>query len=239
MRGRFWRKVIIKRGKNVAYPDTIDSFRTTENRPGIKYDPAKKTTLFAEDLKALGDSIISVQNAIGNFDLDDGGTIFDRLYNCVTYDDLKVQVLYWDATIKQLSSQFKIVPLFSRAIVVKGIVQAIAYYKAPDKSLLHNLYVDLPNRAMHESMNVPFYGLNAIEFQYYYNDPDDQYFGHGTARYNDLSNNRVAFYWQKTKTGYFNSQPQVASETVEWNDTTRHFIKDSIIKVKLEYLAYG
>jgi len=45
MRGRFWRKVIIKRGNNVAYPQTNDSFRATENRPGIKYDPAKKTTL--------------------------------------------------------------------------------------------------------------------------------------------------------------------------------------------------
>lgn len=224
MRGRFWRKVIIKRGNNVAYPQTNDSFRATENRPGIKYDPAKKTTLFAEDLKALGDSIISVQNALGNFNLNEQGSISNRVY-----------ALPWDATIRQSYKQFKIVPIFSRAVVIKGIVQAIAYYKAPDQILLPNIYIKSPVRALNYSIDKVFYGLNSVEFNYHYDKSNDQYFGHGAVMYNPSNPGQLFIQWQKSETGDSNVEPQAVSEKIEVYDGARRFIKDSIIKVKLEY----
>lgn len=166
MRGRFWRKVIIKRGNNVAYPQTNDSFRATENRPGIKYDPAKKTTLFAEDLKALGDSIISIQNAVGNFNLNEQGSISSRVY-----------ALPWDATIKQIGTELTIPALASRAVFIGGIVKLEAYYKAPKAALVKNLYMRSPKPYLSSKIDgYPFF-FNALQFCYRFSEFGNIYIG--------------------------------------------------------------
>jgi parallel beta-helix repeat protein len=55
------------------YPNQIYEPREKENRPGVTYDPNKKTVLFAEDIKALDDEVKAIEtelgtNPKGNFD---------------------------------------------------------------------------------------------------------------------------------------------------------------------------
>lgn len=47
------------------FPQSTDSFRDVENRPGVIYDPAKKTSVFAEDMITRGDAIQGIEQAIG------------------------------------------------------------------------------------------------------------------------------------------------------------------------------
>jgi hypothetical protein len=47
------------------YPDAIFAPRTIENRPGVSYDPDDTKTLYAEDLQALGNEIVAIENALG------------------------------------------------------------------------------------------------------------------------------------------------------------------------------
>lgn len=61
------------------YPDDIDSFRTTANRPGVVYDPLKTTTMFAEDNNGLAAAIVAIETILGtNPDLG-YGTVRDAL----------------------------------------------------------------------------------------------------------------------------------------------------------------
>lgn len=237
MRGRFWRKVIIKRGENVAYPDTIDGFRTTENRPGIKYDPAKKTTLFAEDLKALGDSIISVQNAIGTFDLSEQGMISDQLDMCLRKDDLNIYELPWDATIKQAGQDLQIPALASRALFSKGFVKLIAFYKAPEIPFENSLYLRLPRLVMHNGVDKDVYFLDAFYFQYKFQDSPLKYFGRGVAQFSASQPLFIFLNFQSPVTGRYPNHPDVVCERQVSFDNNRFFIKDSIIKLQLEYLT--
>lgn len=237
MRGRFWRKVIIKRGNNVAFPETNDSFRTTENRPGIKYDPAKKTTLFAEDLKALGDSIISVQNAIGNFDLDDRGTIIDYLDQCVTKSAFHIHNLNWDATIKQIGTDLEIPALTSRALFANGFVKLEAFYKAPYVALLNNLYMELPMYVLHSNVNEDTYFFDALQFQYKFKNDVLQYFGHGLARLSAKQNQFIFLYYHEPVTGRNSKNPSIVTDRQINSNTDCYFIKDSIIKFQMEYLT--
>lgn len=50
---------------NSAYPFGVDSFREVENRPGVVYDPLKKTSVFAEDQTLRGAAIAAVQTVLG------------------------------------------------------------------------------------------------------------------------------------------------------------------------------
>ena len=47
------------------YPGTTDSFRTIENIPGQTYDVDKTTTVYAEDIQALGDAIVAIEETLG------------------------------------------------------------------------------------------------------------------------------------------------------------------------------
>jgi len=44
------------------YPNTIFSPRPRENKSGVVYDADKKTTLFNEDLVAIENEVIAMQN---------------------------------------------------------------------------------------------------------------------------------------------------------------------------------
>lgn len=45
------------------FPDNIFAQRTISNRVGQVYDPAKTTTIYAEDLEKLGDEITAIETA--------------------------------------------------------------------------------------------------------------------------------------------------------------------------------
>lgn len=228
MRGRFWRKVIIKRGNNVAYPQTNDSFRATENRPGIKYDPAKKTTLFAEDLKALGDSIISIQNAVGNFNLKEQGAISNRVYE-----------VPWNATILQHNTQFKIKPIFSKAIFIKGFVKMIAYYKAPDIKIPDDLYINMPAKPLHKSIVDYYYELDAIRFMYRYDDGLTPFLGRATLYVEPIHNKYCDISYQKFISEDEDKQLPFPAEIASYIGRGWHFYNHSTIKLQMEYLADG
>ena len=48
-----------------SYPANITTFRTRANIPGQTYDPLKTTTVYNEDLVAIEDEIIAIQNVLG------------------------------------------------------------------------------------------------------------------------------------------------------------------------------
>lgn len=239
MRGRFWRKDVKLKEEIMAFPDAIDSFRATENRPGIKYDPAKKTTLFSEDLQALGNSIISVQNAIGTFNLTDQGAISDRLDMCVTEDTFDTFNLPWDATIKQIQADLTIPALASKALYSKGLVKLIAFYKAPEISLPVNLYMKLPSYKLIGGVDKDVYFFDALQFQYKYENDFQKYFGRGVAQFSASQPSFIFLNYQSSVTGRYPSAPVVVSERQVTFDIKRFFIKDSIIKFQMEYLARG
>ena len=59
----------------MAYPDSYDEFRETENRPDVVYDPAQKKRLFAEDINQTTAALAAVQAILG-LNPDDGwGTV--------------------------------------------------------------------------------------------------------------------------------------------------------------------
>ena len=223
----------------MAFPNAIDSFRATENRPGIKYNPAKKTTLFAEDLKALGDSIISVQNAIGTFDLSEQGMISDQLDMCLRKDDLNIFNLPWDATIKQIGQDLKIPALVSQAIFSKGFVKLIAFYKAPEIPFESGLYVRLPRLVMHNEVGGDVHFLDALQFQYKFQDSPLKYFGRGVAQFSKSQPLFIFINFQSPVAGRYPNNPNTVCELQLNFDNNRFFIKDSIIKFQLEYLTNG
>lgn len=49
----------------MAYPDDIDTFREIENLPGLAYDPNDKKTFFVEDLQAVRNSIVNIEETLG------------------------------------------------------------------------------------------------------------------------------------------------------------------------------
>lgn len=62
-----------------VYPGDIDSFRTIQNVPGEVYDPSKVTRLYAEDVQALDDAIIAVEETLGENPQGSYDTVADRL----------------------------------------------------------------------------------------------------------------------------------------------------------------
>ena len=49
-----------------SFPTTIFEQREINNIPGMTYDPAKKTTVYAEDLTKLGDEITAIEEYLEN-----------------------------------------------------------------------------------------------------------------------------------------------------------------------------
>lgn len=47
------------------FPGSIFDQRTIENLPGISYDAAKTTHLYAEDVQELGDEVTAIENTLG------------------------------------------------------------------------------------------------------------------------------------------------------------------------------
>lgn len=226
MRGRFWRKVIIKRGKNVAYPQTNDSFRATENRPGIKYNPAKKTTLFAEDLKALGDSIISIQNAVGNFNLNEQGSISSRVY-----------ALPWDATIGQIGTELKIPALASRAVFIGGIVKLMAFYKAPEMALAKNLYIRSPKPYLSSKIGGYPYFFNSLQFRYKFDRFANPYIGTALAYISPKQRPYIFINYHDPKNTSTFTRENFPVDQMADDFSDRLFIKNTIIRFQMEYLA--
>jgi hypothetical protein len=47
------------------YPNNYFNPREKENRSGVEYDPSKKTVIFVEDLNAIRDELIAIEQALG------------------------------------------------------------------------------------------------------------------------------------------------------------------------------
>ena len=48
-----------------SYPDSVKTFREKQNRPGYKYDEARKTNVFAEDFQQLEAEVVAIEEALG------------------------------------------------------------------------------------------------------------------------------------------------------------------------------
>ena len=72
----------------MAYPNTYDEFRETENRPDVVYDPNQKRRVYAEDINNATAAIAAVQATLG-LNPDDGhGTVaaFVKMVNQLAAD---------------------------------------------------------------------------------------------------------------------------------------------------------
>lgn len=210
----------------MAYPQTNDSFRATENRPGIKYDPAKKTTLFAEDLKALGDSIISIQNAVGNFNLKEQGSISSRVY-----------ALPWDATIKQIGTELTIPALASRAVFIGGIVKLEAYYKAPNIPLVKNLYIRSPKPYLSWKIDRYPYFFNSLQFRYKFEHFANPYIGTALTYISPKQRPYIFINYHDPKLTSTFTKQNIPVDQVGDDFSDRLFIENTIIRFQMEYLA--
>jgi hypothetical protein len=61
------------------YPNEIYEPRKKENRPGVTYDPNKKTVLFAEDIKALDDEVVAIETELGTNPKGEFSSVKERL----------------------------------------------------------------------------------------------------------------------------------------------------------------
>lgn len=63
------------------YPGAIDEFRTTQNLPGILYDEADTTTVYAEDTNNITSAIVAIENTLGTNPDGTFANVADRLDN--------------------------------------------------------------------------------------------------------------------------------------------------------------
>jgi len=61
------------------YPNEIFEPREKENRPGVTYDPNKKTVLFVEDIKTLDDEVKAIETELGTNPKGDFSSVKERL----------------------------------------------------------------------------------------------------------------------------------------------------------------
>lgn len=62
-----------------TYPGAIDEFRTTQNIPGVLYDPDDTKTVFAEDTNNHSDAIIAIETELGTNPSGASATVVSRL----------------------------------------------------------------------------------------------------------------------------------------------------------------
>ena len=69
----------------MAYPNTYDDFRETENRPDVVYDPDQKRRVFAEDINNATAAIAAIQATLG-LNPDEGyGTVVEYVNMVYSY----------------------------------------------------------------------------------------------------------------------------------------------------------
>src|SRR5574343_578575 len=61
------------------YPTDVFVPRAVENRPGVTYDPDDTKTFFAEDLNAVTEEIVAIENELGASPKGDDDTVAERL----------------------------------------------------------------------------------------------------------------------------------------------------------------
>lgn len=62
-----------------TYPGAIDEFRTTQNIPGVLYDPDDTKTVFAEDTNNHSDAIVAIETELGTNPSGASATVASRL----------------------------------------------------------------------------------------------------------------------------------------------------------------
>lgn len=62
-----------------TYPGAIDEFRTTQNIPGILYDPDDTKTVFAEDTNNHSTAIVAIETELGTNPAGASATVADRM----------------------------------------------------------------------------------------------------------------------------------------------------------------
>lgn len=72
----------------MAYPNTYDEFRETENRPDVVYDPNQKRRVYAEDINNATAAIAAIQATLGLKPDDGYGTVaeFVKMVNQLASD---------------------------------------------------------------------------------------------------------------------------------------------------------
>lgn len=61
------------------FPDSIFAPRTTENIPGVVYDPDKTREVFAEDYSLPADEIFAIEETLGTNPEGDYDTVGERI----------------------------------------------------------------------------------------------------------------------------------------------------------------
>ena len=69
----------------MAYPDTYDDFRETENRPDVVYDPDQKRRVFAEDINNATAAIAAIQATLGLNPAEGHGTVVEYVNMVYSY----------------------------------------------------------------------------------------------------------------------------------------------------------
>lgn len=64
-----------------TYPDEIDEFTTKQNIPGILYDEADTTTVYAEDCNSTNSSVVAIEETLGTNPQGVFDTVVGRLEN--------------------------------------------------------------------------------------------------------------------------------------------------------------
>lgn len=62
-----------------VYPGAIDTFRTTQNLPGIVYDAAQTKTIFAEDINGHSAAIAAIETELGTNPKNTATNVSERL----------------------------------------------------------------------------------------------------------------------------------------------------------------
>ena len=110
----------------MAYPDTYDDFRETENRPDVVYDPNQKRRVFAEDINNATAAIAAIQATLG-LNPDEGyGTVVEYVNmvhqlaaDAYDYADQAYRMAD-DAYVKVMNAWDKILDLDSRVSGLGG-----------------------------------------------------------------------------------------------------------------------
>jgi hypothetical protein len=79
-----------------AFPDSVYSPRSRENRPGIVFDAAKKQIVYAEDLQAIENEIVAIETELIANPGGGGGAFYRATGDAITEN----VVLFADPTMK-------------------------------------------------------------------------------------------------------------------------------------------
>ena len=75
------------------YPDSIYEPRVKENKSGVKYEPERKTILFAEDISKDDDEIVAIETELGENPKGTSASVLERIKGIRSLSDADADVI--------------------------------------------------------------------------------------------------------------------------------------------------